>query len=89
MNFEKLESDLLILLDSQLIKKKSINPNYSMRALARDIGICPTLLFRFTKRERKLTPLFAYKLASYFNFEKDQLLNVLVTTITKDEASLT
>lgn len=51
-----METNLRINLKIFLAKTQIKNPNYSLRALARDIGLSPSVISDYLNEKRSLTP---------------------------------
>lgn len=49
-----------------LKQRKEFNPNYSLRALARDIGLSASLISEFLNNKRTLSNSSLYKLELFF-----------------------
>ncbi len=57
------------------------NPNYSWRALARDLGVDHAYLAHILKGNKQVTPKVAYKLAMTLGLKGEQLLEFIIPTM--------
>lgn len=71
----------LILLNTLLKQRQDKNPQYSLTALARDLGISQPQLSRILKGDRRLTPASALKLGQQLQLNSEELLELLVSSI--------
>lgn len=55
------------LLLQEFENKKSKNPSYSLRALARDIEVSPSVISDYLNEKRKLSPKTKYKIIRYLD----------------------
>ena len=68
------------LLGDVLKEKQSHNPNYSLRALARDLRIEQSQLTRVLNGQQKASPIIAYKLSLLMNLDTEQTLDMIKAT---------
>lgn len=68
-------------LAAELEQKKIINPNYSMRALSRDINITPSELSRIMAYKRNLSPQLAYKIGQYLKLPQEEMYQLVLSTL--------
>lgn len=64
-------------LDELFVEKSKKNPNYSLRALSRDLHIDPGDLNRIMNNKKKVTPSIAYKIGLLLKLEEKEFLNFL------------
>ena len=64
-------------LNNLLASRKEKNPNYSLRALSRDIGIDNSYLVKIIKGKKNVSLKVAYKVAHHLNLNGDQLAEFL------------
>ena len=69
--------DPATLLSDVLVERKSKNPNYSARALARDLGISISFLSQIINKKRNLSLIQKVKLAEHLGIETSRLFNSL------------
>lgn len=55
------------LLSKEFEYKKTKNPNYSLRAMARDIDISPSVISEYLNGKRSISPKSRYKVIRYLN----------------------
>jgi transcriptional regulator with XRE-family HTH domain len=65
------------LLKEQLQLRKSRNPSYSIRALARDIGLPYSAIARLLGEGKKLNPTHLYKVALYLKVPEEKLISFI------------
>lgn len=65
-----MESNLRENLKKTLVQKQIKNPNYSLRAMARDIGLSPSVISDFLNAKRSLTPKSQKKISSFLEFSQ-------------------
>lgn len=68
-------------LKNLLNERRNRNQKYSMRALARDIGVDPGYLVHIMNGDKKVTPKIAYKLAAILELESDEMLNFIIPAL--------
>lgn len=61
-----MQNELRNKLHEILKQRKETNPNYSLRALARDIGLSPSLVSEFLNNKRAISQGSIYKLERFF-----------------------
>lgn len=76
----KSTDELIINLQNLLQEKQQANPSYSLRAMARDIGIPQPILSLFLSKKRQLSPYLAYKIGQYFKMEEMQIYYLILST---------
>lgn len=64
-----------------LKNRQGKNKNYSMRALARDLGVDHSYLARFIKGHTNVTPKVAYKMAVSLGLEGHEMLNFILPSL--------
>lgn len=64
-------------LNNLLTSRKEKNPNYSLRALSRDISIDNSYLVKILKGKKSVSLNVAYKVANHLNLKGDQLAEFL------------
>jgi hypothetical protein len=78
----------LIILRAYEAKKKN-NPFYSLRALARDVGIPQSTLIRFLGHKIKLSPNHLYSLGLYLKIPKNELIDFIFEFNETEESHVT
>ena len=78
-NNEKLREKLQNHYNQQRVR----NPQYSLRAMARKMGVSKTTLTQFLNERRKCTPLLALQICKLLNFTEEETLKVLNDIIVK------
>lgn len=78
-------NDLIQTLLKILETKKQTNPAYSLRAMARDIGIPQPILSLYLRKKRALSPYLAYKIGLYFKLDELKIYHLIVTTFDKNK----
>ena len=73
-------TELATLLQNNFKRKQMQNPSYSMRALARDVGVTQPILSLYFRGKRRLTPSMAFAIGKYLKLDDKELLNVIVST---------
>jgi len=66
---------------SLLEDKRTRNPNYSIRALARDLEIPASSLVDIINKKKTVTPQIAYKIASHMKLTNGSMLDFLLPSI--------
>lgn len=61
--------------------KQAKNPKYSVRALARDIGIDSGDLVNILNNKKKVTTRIAYKIGTYLEMNEKELLEFIKPTL--------
>lgn len=73
-------NELILILQNNLDDKKALNPAYSLRAMARDIGIPQPILSLYLRKKRALSPYLAYKIGMHLKMEEAQIYRLILST---------
>lgn len=64
-----------------LSERKLKNHSYSLRALARDLSLDPGQLQRIISSKMAPTPLVAYRVGKHLNYNSDDVLKLIESTL--------
>lgn len=82
----KNSAQIIDILTKTLEEKQAQNPAYSLRALARDIGIPQPILSLYLRKKRKFSPYLAYKIGQYLKLEELAIYHLILTTFSSRKA---
>ncbi len=77
----EIKTNYISQLNEILLKKKTANPHYSTRALARDIEMDAGDLSNILKGKKRVTPKLAYKIGLYLGLEGASLLSFMLPAL--------
>jgi plasmid maintenance system antidote protein VapI len=69
--------DLQAIFDERRLRNK----NYSLRALARDLGVDPSDLVNILNNKKRVTPRVAYRIGLLLDLKEAQLLDYILPTL--------